>query len=69
MTLIELLAFLLLCFLAFLLGDYGSKYAGWLAWAPAFALAVIAMWIAVASLVAEVRGQIVAIRKRLRKSD
>ena len=69
MTLIEMMSLLLLCFLAFLLGDYGSKYAGWLAWVPAFVLGTIAMWIPVGSLVAEVRGQIMAIRKKFRKSD
>jgi len=68
MTLIELMALVILCCLAFLFGSYGAKYAGWLAWIPAFVLGALAMWVAVASLIAEVRQQIATYREKLSKN-
>ena len=66
MTLIELMAMMLLWFLAALLGNYGSKYIGWWAWLPAIGLGSLLMFIAVASVVREVRASIAIVRQKLR---
>jgi len=68
MTVAEVTPLLILCFLAFFLGDYGSRYAGWLAWVPACVLGTMVLWVAVlGAVVAKARGQIVAILKKFQK--
>jgi len=68
MTLIELMFLILLLFLAVVLGNCGAKYVGWIAWVPAFVLGAVATWVAVASLVREVRQSVAILRGKFLKN-